>query len=209
VRADVSKVGVESLDPRRPPTDTGREIGRVRRTQGDRELVPSIQSRTHLSLLRRQCHRDLRPGNVPAMRELLRDGAPQCHGALLPAPRLRLLHVLARALDQYVADHIFTEYAYFSWSSDSWVQHARRYTGEMTRRFGPGPMYSRAIEPAPRADTQRRFTGGSSSSTESALGPLHFGLTVGLNGIAPFWARFGMYQTRNSVVSMSQPVLSQ
>jgi hypothetical protein len=40
-------------------------------------------------------------------------------------------------LEQYVsADDIFTEYAYFSSFSDSWVQHAREYTEAMIDRFG-------------------------------------------------------------------------
>jgi hypothetical protein len=59
------------------------------------------------------------------------------------------LHVLVcRAcwlvqLQQYVsANDIFSEYAYFSSYSDSWVQHAHRYTVEMTRRFGLGPTSS-------------------------------------------------------------------
>jgi hypothetical protein len=40
-------------------------------------------------------------------------------------------------LEQYVsADDIFTEYAYFSSFSDSWVQHAREYTEKMIDRFG-------------------------------------------------------------------------
>jgi len=39
-------------------------------------------------------------------------------------------------LDQYVsADDIFTEYAYFSSYSTSWVDHARRYTEDMRTRF--------------------------------------------------------------------------
>jgi hypothetical protein len=43
-------------------------------------------------------------------------------------------------LEQYVsAEHIFTEYAYFSSFSDSWVQHARDYTEKMIDRFGYGP----------------------------------------------------------------------
>lgn len=46
-------------------------------------------------------------------------------------------------LEQYVsADHIFSEYAYFSAYSDSWVQHAYRYTVDVTRRFGLGPSSS-------------------------------------------------------------------
>jgi hypothetical protein len=40
-------------------------------------------------------------------------------------------------LEQYVsAEEIFTEYAYFSSFSDSWVQHARDYTEKMIDRFG-------------------------------------------------------------------------
>ena len=40
-------------------------------------------------------------------------------------------------LQQYVsAEHIFTEYAYYSSFSDSWVEHARDYTSKMIDRFG-------------------------------------------------------------------------
>jgi SAM-dependent methyltransferase len=40
-------------------------------------------------------------------------------------------------LEEYVAPpHIFSEYAYFSSYSDSWVEHARRYTQLMRERFG-------------------------------------------------------------------------
>jgi hypothetical protein len=43
-------------------------------------------------------------------------------------------------LEQYVsAEDIFTEYAYFSPFSESWVQHARSYTEKMIDRFGLGP----------------------------------------------------------------------
>ncbi len=39
-------------------------------------------------------------------------------------------------LDEYVApEDIFTEYAYFSAYSDSWVAHARRYVDEVVERF--------------------------------------------------------------------------
>jgi SAM-dependent methyltransferase len=42
-------------------------------------------------------------------------------------------------LDEYVAPgEIFTEYAYFSSYSDSWVEHARRYCEAMCQRFGLG-----------------------------------------------------------------------
>lgn len=39
-------------------------------------------------------------------------------------------------LEQFVSpDHIFTEYAYFSSYSDSWLEHCRRYTDQMRDRF--------------------------------------------------------------------------
>jgi hypothetical protein len=42
-------------------------------------------------------------------------------------------------LEQYVsAEDIFTEYAYFSSFSDSWVEHAREYTEKMIDRFELG-----------------------------------------------------------------------
>ncbi len=40
-------------------------------------------------------------------------------------------------LEQYVsAEHIFTEYAYFSSYADSWLQHVNAYTNKMVDRFG-------------------------------------------------------------------------
>jgi SAM-dependent methyltransferase len=49
-------------------------------------------------------------------------------------------------LDEYVAPgDIFTEYAYFSSYSDSWVEHARRYVEAMTPRLGLGAQ-SRVVE---------------------------------------------------------------
>src|SRR5712692_6821933 len=39
-------------------------------------------------------------------------------------------------LEEFVSpDHIFTEYAYFSSYSDSWLDHCRRYTEQMLSRF--------------------------------------------------------------------------
>src|SRR5215470_16528568 len=46
-------------------------------------------------------------------------------------------------LEQYVGgEDIFSDYAYFSSYSDSWVEHARRYAEEMTGllRLGPGTL---------------------------------------------------------------------
>jgi SAM-dependent methyltransferase len=43
-------------------------------------------------------------------------------------------------LPAYVpGEDIFSDYAYFSSYSDSWVEHARRYSVEMTERLGLGP----------------------------------------------------------------------
>ncbi len=49
-------------------------------------------------------------------------------------------------LEEYVAPgEIFSDYAYFSSYSDSWVEHARRYTEMAIERFGLGPD-SRVVE---------------------------------------------------------------
>ena len=49
-------------------------------------------------------------------------------------------------LPEYVApEAIFTEYAYFSAYSDSWVQHAKDYTDAMVARYGLGPEH-RVVE---------------------------------------------------------------
>jgi hypothetical protein len=43
-------------------------------------------------------------------------------------------------LEEYVAaKDIFSEYAYFSSYSESWLEHARQYCNQMIRRFGFGP----------------------------------------------------------------------
>ncbi len=45
-------------------------------------------------------------------------------------------------LDTFEApEHIFTDYAYFSSYSKSWVEHARRYSEAMIRRFNLGPEH--------------------------------------------------------------------
>src|SRR5208282_4770684 len=43
-------------------------------------------------------------------------------------------------LGEYVApEEIFSEYAYFSSFSDSWLRHAREYVDMITQRLGLGP----------------------------------------------------------------------
>jgi len=44
-------------------------------------------------------------------------------------------------LGEYVSpEHIFTEYAYFSSYSDSWLEHCRKYTDQMRDRFSLNPQ---------------------------------------------------------------------
>ncbi|MDA9409906.1 class I SAM-dependent methyltransferase [Bradyrhizobium sp. CCBAU 45384] len=51
-------------------------------------------------------------------------------------------------LQEYVKPaEIFTEYAYFSSYSSSWIEHARQYCGSVVDRFGLGPQ-SRVVEVA-------------------------------------------------------------
>src|SRR5215475_4691221 len=77
--------------------------------------------------------------------------SPLCE-SYVPAERLDAvelfypLHVrvcrscLLVQLPAYVpGEDIFSEYAYFSSYSDSWVAHARRYAGDMISRLGLGP----------------------------------------------------------------------
>src|SRR6201991_633214 len=43
-------------------------------------------------------------------------------------------------LEEYVTgEDIFSEYAYFSSYSDSWIEHARAYVAMAVERFGLGP----------------------------------------------------------------------
>lgn len=45
-------------------------------------------------------------------------------------------HCFLVQLEEFVSpEHIFTEYAYFSSYAESWLQHCRRYTDQITERF--------------------------------------------------------------------------
>jgi hypothetical protein len=51
-------------------------------------------------------------------------------------------------LEEYVTpEHIFREYAYFSSYADSWLAHCRKYSDDMTARFGLGAQ-SQVVEVA-------------------------------------------------------------
>jgi 2-polyprenyl-3-methyl-5-hydroxy-6-metoxy-1,4-benzoquinol methylase len=47
--------------------------------------------------------------------------------------------LLVQTIDTVPPHEIFSDYAYFSSYSDSWVEHARQYADAATRRFGLGP----------------------------------------------------------------------
>jgi len=53
--------------------------------------------------------------------------------------------LLVQAEDSVPPDAIFSDYAYFSSYSDSWVEHARHYADAMIARFGLGP-HSQMVE---------------------------------------------------------------
>jgi SAM-dependent methyltransferase len=57
-------------------------------------------------------------------------------------------HCFLVQLEAYVnPEHIFTEYAYFSSYSDTWLKHAQAYTEKVTGRFNLG-AHSRVVEVA-------------------------------------------------------------
>ncbi len=52
---------------------------------------------------------------------------------------------LVQLEEEAKAEEIFSDYAYFSSFSDSWLEHARKYTETVTERFGLNPK-SRVVE---------------------------------------------------------------
>ena len=94
-----------------------------------------------------------RPRDVASVRELPRGGRARPDGALLSAECAHLRRCLLVQLPEYVApEAIFTEYAYFSSFSDSFVQHAAEYVAQVVDRLGPGRGELRG-----RAGEQRRL----------------------------------------------------
>ena len=75
-------------------------------------------------------------------------------GAVLPAARARLRELLPRAARgvRDAASEIFSDYAYFSSYSTSWLEHSRRYAEQMIERFGLGRR-----QPGRRDRLQRRL----------------------------------------------------
>ena len=78
-----------------------------------------------------------RPWDVSALRELSRGGAAGRARGVLSAARAAVRDCLLVQLPAYVSgEDIFSDYAYFSSYSDSWVAHAKRYADEMIDRLG-------------------------------------------------------------------------
>ena len=107
--------------------------------------------------------------------------SPLCE-SYLPAEQLNRmepfypLHVWVCAkcflvqLDDYVAaEHIFTEYAYFSSFSTAWLKHAEDYVAMITDRLGLGPRASWSSSPATTATCCS--TSSSAASRASASSP--------------------------------------
>ena len=105
----------------------------------------------------------MRCGALPAPSSIL-GMSPLCE-SYLPAERVDApevfypLHVrlcgecLLVQLPAYVSgEHIFSDYAYFSSYSDSWVAHAKRYADEMTATARPDGR-----QPRHRGGQQRRL----------------------------------------------------
>ena len=82
--------------------------------------------------LRRAARADRRrPGQVAALPDRAHDGAARAgRGASTHSTRARVEQCWLVQIPEFVPpEDIFTEYAYFSAYSDSWVEHARRYVG--------------------------------------------------------------------------------
>ncbi len=76
-------------------------------------------------------------GMSPLCESYLDRGPVEPDGAVLSAAGLRLSVAASWCSwpSTSAPQHIFTEYAYFSSYSDSWVEHARRYTETIRRRL--------------------------------------------------------------------------
>ena len=93
-------------------------------------------------------------GMSPLCESFLARRAARRDGAVLSAPRPRLRAAASSSSSRSTSrpSEIFTEYAYFSSYSDSWVEHARDYAETMIERF----ELSRP-EPRRRGREQRRL----------------------------------------------------
>ena len=96
-----------------------------------------------------------RSRHVAAVRELPHRRAAQPDGAVLSAARLRVRASASwsRSRSTCSPEAIFTEYAYFSSYSDSWLAHARPTRTMIAERLGLG-----AAQPGRRARQQRRLS---------------------------------------------------
>ena len=92
----------------------------------------------HVSSLRSGADAHVRrSGHVSTMRELRSRRRARSAGGALPASGLGVRRVPARTASAHVVgEQIFTDYAYFSSYSDSWVAHGKRYADEMIRALG-------------------------------------------------------------------------
>jgi SAM-dependent methyltransferase len=101
----------------------------------------------------RLCHAALRCqfvdlGMSPLCESFLRRDQLNCAEHFYPLRVYVCESCYLAQLEEYVSPaDIFSEYAYFSSYSDSWVEHARRYVDMITARLGLGPQ-SQVVEVA-------------------------------------------------------------
>ena len=104
----------------------------------DRDAAPGASVCRHCAAPLRLTMVDL--GKSPLCQTVLTDRGARGRRDVLSAPRPGVRALLARPDPELAApEEIFTEYAYFSAYSDSWVEHARTYVEEMCERLSLGP----------------------------------------------------------------------
>ena len=93
-----------------------------------------------------------RSWHVPALRALSARGPARRDGAVLSAPCLRLRKLLSGSAPGIrQPGHIFSDYAYFSSYSTSWVEHAKTYCTKFAIGWGSTPTASSSNSPATTA----------------------------------------------------------
>ena len=130
-------------------------------------------------------------GMSPLCESYLAAGPAQPHGAVLPAPRLRLRTSASWCSSRSTSrrQSIFSEYAYFSSYSDSWLEHAEDYADDDRRAVRPRPATARW--------SSSRATTATCSSTSSSKGIPVLGIEPAAN-VAKAAVREGRSDARRS-----------
>ena len=142
--------------PRRALAVPAARRGRPGRTGGLTSLHPSrrLRSAAAATAARALEHTFCDLGMSPLANSYRHRPKTDGDGAVLSAARLRVRHLLpgAAAGVRESREDIFSDYAYFSSYSQSWLAHAEAYADAMTERLGLG-----AAQPGRRDRQQRRL----------------------------------------------------